>query len=225
MVSPVVTVDPQTSVARIARILCERRISGVPVVAGGRLVGMVTEADLLRRHEIGTDNGPPGESWWMRLLRDAESPSQYVRTHAVRARDIMSRDVVSVPHDALLATVASLLERRDVRRVPVVRGGRLVGIVSRSDLVRALALRPPAAPLAGARDDAMLQDALVAELLRQPWWSATYSSAAVHGGVVHFYGLIGTDAERHAARVAAENVLGERPVVDHRLSFYECRDA
>jgi len=222
MTFPVATVEPQTPIAEVARILHERRISAVPVLADGKLAGIVSEADLLCRHEIGTDYATSGDSWWARVFIPAGSPPQYIRTHGTRARDVMTSDVVSVGEDAPLARVAMLLVSRNIRRLPVMRGGELVGIVSRSDLVRALAGVPRVTP--ANQSDASMQERLEAELEREPWWRAPYSNVTVRDGVVYFYGLIGSEPERRAARVAVESVLGERPVEDHRSSFYESND-
>lgn len=217
MTSPVINAGPETSVAEIATLLLERRISAVPVIEHGRLIGMVSEADLLHRHEIGTDQAAPGP-WWLRLFKQGASPADYVRTHARQARDIMTREVVTVEEDATLGDIAALLETRGVKRVPVMRGNDVVGIVSRADLVRALAegARVPARP---SRDDDAIHDRLLAELGRQPWWRSLYSSVSVSEGVVHFWGATENDADRDAVRVAAENVPGVRGIEDHRISM------
>src|SRR5205085_9563464 len=112
MIYPVVTVEPDTEVRTIAELLIKHRISGVPVVDGGRLVGFVSEGDLLHRQEIGTDRKARAGSWWLRLFSAGSSPADYVKSHARRARDIMAREVVSVSPHTSLAEIANLLERR-----------------------------------------------------------------------------------------------------------------
>jgi CBS domain-containing protein len=221
MTSPVITVSPQTAVREVAALLLERRISGMPVVEEDKVVGIVSECDLLHRHEIGTDMPAPGGSWWLRLFSAEESPSDYIRAYATKAGDIMTREVVKVAEDAPVARIAMLLHDRGIRRVPVMRGDRLVGIVSRANLVRALASQSRPQRTSRAGDDEAIRRALVTQLQRHPWWRALYSKVVVLEGVVHFYGLINTQAEKDAARVAAENVLGVRRIVDHRLSFYD----
>jgi CBS domain-containing protein len=216
MTSPVVTVTPETSVREIAALLLELHISAVPVLEGGRLAGMVSEADLLHRHEIGTDRLPAGR-WWPRFLSADRSPWDYVRSHARKASDIMTRDVVCAAEDTPLSEVANLFERHGIRRVPVMRGERLVGIVSRADLVRALAVKPDAS--AAPADDEGIRRRLLAELEREPWWRSAYVNVTVSEGVVHYWGATEDDDDRVAARVAAENVPGVRRVVDHRISF------
>ena len=142
MTAPVIGVAPDTTVSEIAALLLERRISAVPVVENGRLVGIVSEADLLHRHEIGTDCIAQSGSWWLRLFSADRSIEEYIKSHARRARDVMTREVATVSPETPVAEVATVLERRGVKRVPVVEAGRLAGIVSRANLVRALARMP-----------------------------------------------------------------------------------
>jgi CBS domain-containing protein len=137
MTSPVITVNPQTRVRHIAALLLRHGISALPVVERGRLVGIVSEADLLHRHELGTEARSSG-SWWLRLLSADHSIDDYVKSHATRARDIMTAKVVCVSPDTPLGEIAGVLEKRGVRRVPVIEHGRLVGIVSIADLARSL---------------------------------------------------------------------------------------
>jgi CBS domain-containing protein len=215
MTHPVLTIGPDTPVGEAAAILLARRISALPVLEKGRLVGMVSEADLVHRHEIGTDGIADGP-WWRRLFRADSTPAQYVKSHARKARDIMTREVVSVGEDTPLTQIAALLDRHAIKRVPVMRGERLVGIVSRADLVQAFAAeaRVPPRP---SRDDDAIHDRLLAELARQPWWHAMYSSVSVSEGIVHYWGATEADDDRDAVRVAAENVPGVRGVEDHRI--------
>jgi len=216
MTTPVVTIAPDTNVREIAARLLERRISAVPVVEDGRLVGLVSEGDLLHRHEIGTDRDRPAGSWWLRLIRGDTSPADYVKSHAVHARDIMTRDLVTVDEGTPIAEIATLLEARRIKRVPVLRGERLVGIVSRANLIQALAVKPRAARPARQKTDDGIRRQLVAELEREPWWQRSSSNVIVTDGIVHYWGLIDSDDERDAARVAAENVPGVKGVEDHR---------
>ena len=125
MTAPVITITPDSPVHEIAALLLERRISGVPVVANGEVVGMVNEGDLLHRHEIGTEGETPERSWWARLIEHDQFPSDYVKSHARKARDIMSQHVVSVTEDAPARRLASIFAARHVRRIPVLRGKQL----------------------------------------------------------------------------------------------------
>lgn len=221
MTTPVVSITPLTVVREIAALLLERRISGVPVLEGTRLVGMVSESDLLHRHEIGTDVAIRRRSWWKRLVQRNPMPTDYVRSHCARARDLMSRRVIWVGEDTPLARIAALLEWHHIGRVPVLRANRLVGIVSRADVVRAIAAQSRSLESLDAQTDDSIRERLVAELERQPWWHSQWSNVFVTGGVVSYRGLVDSDAERQAARVAAENVSGVRGVEDGRIDVAE----
>src|SRR5687768_1171364 len=219
MTSKVITVTSGTLVSEIARLLFERRISALPVVDGERLVGIVSEADLLHRYEIGTDCAFGGDPWWMRLFSADRSPAEYVKSHARYARDIMTTDVATVAPDTPLAKIATLLERRRIKRVPVLDEGQLVGIVSRSDLVHALVSAARAGAPAGPITDDAIRALVLAELRRQGWWRKELSGVTVEQGVVTFAGVIESESERLAARVAAETVPGVHGVVDERLAY------
>jgi CBS domain-containing protein len=222
MTSPVISVSPETPVREIAALLFERRISGLPVLENGRLVGMVSEADLLHRHEIGTDCIGRNGSWWLRLFSQDHSIEDYIKSHAAKARDIMSRDVVAVAEGTPLADIATLFETRGFKRVPVLRAGKLVGIVSRANLVQSLAAT--ATEAASEESDVAIRRRLLDELNGQSWWRDSAANVVVDDGVVHFWGLTYTDEEREAARVAAENVAGVRNVQDHRLAYQQLAD-
>ncbi len=218
MTSPVLTVRPETLVREIAALLLERRISAVPVVENGRLVGLVSEADLLHRHEIGTDCIARSGSWWLRLFSADPSLEDYIKSHARQARDVMTREIVSVAPDTPVAEIADLLESCGIRRVPVLRDGRLIGIVSRANLIQALAVERRSGRPAHPSDDKTIRERLLDELERQPWWRSS-SNLIVTDGVVHYWGIIDAEVERQAARVAAESIPGVRHVEDHRLSI------
>ena len=142
--------------------------------------------------------------------------AEYVKSHATRARDIMTKDVIWVAPDTPIAQIARLLEKHGVKRVPVLQGGRLVGIVSRSNLVQALAASGSNMNVGDTHDGA-IRTRLYAELERQPWWRSTISTVIVTDGVVHYFGIVDSEEQRQAARVAAENVSGVRRIEDHRV--------
>jgi CBS domain-containing protein len=178
MTTEVITVGPDTSVHALAALLSERGISGVPVVdADDRVVGIVSEGDLLHRVESGTERQSEGRgtrrrSWWLDgIASDRELARDYVKSHARTVKDVMTRDVVSVADTTELADIATLLETRRIKRVPVVRDGKLVGIVSRANLVRALATTRSASPTIADPDDRAIGNQLLAELI-----SAKYAS-------------------------------------------------
>jgi CBS domain-containing protein len=219
MTSPVITAQPGTRVAEIATLLFTKHISAVPILEEGKLVGMVSEGDLLHRKEIGTDRRARGGSWWLRLFGEDRAAAEYVKSHAREARDVMTRDVVSVGPDTPVAEIADLLETKGIKRVPVLRGDALVGIVSRANLVQAMALAAhPAKKIHPSNDDA-IRGRLLAELERHPWWRPARSSVLVKEGVVHYWGTIDSEDERDAARVAAENIAGVHGVDDRRRLF------
>jgi CBS domain-containing protein len=219
MSTPVVSVAPGTPVADVAALLASHRISGVPVLAHGRLVGIVNEMDLLHRHEIGTEQFAAVGPWWSRLLRPEPGPSHYVKSHARTARDVMTRAVDSVADDAPLSEVAARFDARAVRRVCVVHQGKLIGVITRADIVRAVAMKAQRPRAERARADDAIRTELLAELTRQWWWRPEWSTVTVNAGVVQFSGVIDAVDERASARVAAENIPGVRAVEDHRLRF------
>ena len=218
MTSELITVGPDTAVRHIAALLFMHRISAVPVLANGKLVGIVSEADLLHRYEIGTESRTCGGSWWLQLLSADSSVSDYVKSHATRARDVMTTDVVTVAPETPAAEIATLLERRRVKRVPVVEGRRVVGIVSRSNLIQALAAKSRQIS-AGETGDGAIRARLTAELDRQPWWRSAPSNVTVTDGVVRYFGTVEGEEQRRAARIAAEIVPGVRRVEDHRIAL------
>ncbi len=215
MTTRVVTVGPETTVREIAGVLHEKGISAVPVVDDdGALLGIVSEGDLIHRHEIGTER--KRGSWWLRLLCGTESLAvDYVKSHGMHARDVMTRDVITVSESASLVDVAEILETKRVKRVPVLRDGALVGIVSRANLVQALASRPERAPEQASDDDATIRGNVMGILDSEPW-NGPWTTVIVSNGNVDLYGTFETEAERDASRVAAENVPGVAAVNDHR---------
>ncbi len=213
MTRNVVTVTPETTVAALVHILLSRNISGVPVVAAdGTIVGIVTEGDLVRRAELGTER--KRGSWLTFFTGTATMAEEYVRSHGTRVADLMSPGVVTVAPDAPLAEIADLMDTRNVRRVPVVAGNRVVGIVSRANLLRAWASLP-ADPAPANADDATIRTALLGELSHQSWSNRPENSIVVTDGIVHLWGLAGTDEERRALELAAERTPGTKSVRNH----------
>lgn len=212
MTTGVITVSPDTPVHEIARLLVDKRISGVPVVdAEGHLLGIVSEGDLVRRLEEEDDGRR--RSWWLDLLASPEERAQgYVRAHGRRASDIMTREVVTVAPDTPVGTIARLLEERHIKRVPVVHQGKVVGIVSRADLLRALAARQPETVSA---DDRVLRERLLRELEKAGLDYHPFVNIVVTEGVVHLWGIVSSQSEADALRVAAENVEGVKAVESH----------
>jgi CBS domain-containing protein len=212
MVRAVVTASPDTTVEGLARLMINLRISGVPVLdKDGRLVGIVSEGDLLRRVETGTEGHPP--RWSAPFSSNSGLAAEYVKSHAKRVDDIMTRGVFSVDETATLGDIADLMEAKKVKRVPVLRDDKIVGIVSRADLLKVLA--SGGVQTADEEQDRAIRRQLLAELQEQKWADASESRVVVTDGIVHLWGIVRSEDERRALRVAAENTPGVRAVEDH----------
>ncbi|MBV8095460.1 MAG: CBS domain-containing protein [Acetobacteraceae bacterium] len=204
------TVTPETRVAAAISKMAEARVSGLPIVdEGGEVVGMLTEGDLLRRSETGTEKH---RSRWLEVLfGSSHSAAEYVRTHSQRVGDLMMGNVVTVAEDTPLEEVVSIMERENIKRVPVLRDRKLTGMISRFDLLRALAgaLQPRGVPEAG---DEAIHKALLSELDDKDWFRPRDISITVKDGVVTLSGVALDSLIRTALRVAAENIPGVNKV-------------
>jgi CBS domain-containing protein len=206
------TIRPDASIAQAAQLMLQYRISGLPVVdAAGVLVGIVTEGDLLRRADSGTEQRRP--RWLEFLLGPGRLADEYVHTHSRRVEDVMSRDIVTVSPETPVSDVVGQMERRGIKRIPVVREGKVVGIISRANLLRGLARLADEAPEFIASDN-VIRERILGELSRQSWGQAPVD-ISVGNGVVHLRGAILDDRLRDALRVACKNVPGVKSVRDH----------
>jgi CBS-domain-containing membrane protein len=211
MTTDVITVGPDATVRHVAQLLLRHRISAVPVVDGdGKLVGIVSEGDLMRRAEVGTE---PHRSWWLDLLARPESIAlDYVRSHARLVGDVMTRRVITVDEDEPVSRIATVLEEKRIKRVPVCKDGRLVGIVSRADLLHGIAT----ARLERTKEsDEEIRRTVVARMRAEAGVRDWLLNVTVSEGTVHFWGGVRSEAERRAARIAAETVGGVKAVEDH----------
>ncbi len=212
MVSPVITVKSSSSVQEVAKIFLDNRISAVPVIGDrGEIVGIVSEGDLLHRSEAGTERR---YSWWLQALTsDQTMATDYVKANARRVADIMTRQVISASPDTPLHEIAALLEDNAIKRVPILNNGELIGIVSRANLIQAVASDRKAldAPLS----DTAIRDKLLSHLESQAWAHTALMNITVSNGIVDLWGLSSSEAERTAIRVAAESADGVRGVNDH----------
>jgi CBS domain-containing protein len=213
MSSRVVSVAPDATVLEATRLMLQNRISGLPVVdKTGALVGIITEGDFLRRAETGTERKRPR---WLEILIGPNSlAGDYVRSHGRRIEEVMTRDPVTITEDVPLDEVVRIMERRRVKRLPVVRGDKVVGIVSRANLLHALASVAAALP-EGTATDAQIRQRAIDELNRQPWAPVALIDIVVKGGVVELWGTITESKQGEALKVCAENIPGVKSVVSH----------
>jgi CBS domain-containing protein len=206
----VATIAAEATVKDAAKLMIERRVSALPVVgAGARVVGIVSEGDLIRRSEIGT--GARREPWLHRLLHGGAR--EYLKTRGATVRDVMSAPVISVGPATPLAELAALLDKHRIKRVPVLDGARLAGIVSRVDLVRQLATAPARPGARTPRDRELRREVLGAA--QRSGAAGLNLNATVEHGVVHLWGDVRSRGEQKALRKAAGTVGGVRKVEDH----------
>jgi CBS domain-containing protein len=214
MTRKVITVKADTPVLDAANLMLQHHISGLPVVdETGRLIGMVSEGDFIRRSEIGTQR--PRIRWLEFLMGVVGKAAQdYVREHGRKVSDVMTQDDLCIAtEDMPLSELVGLMERRNVKRMPVVRGHTLIGIVTRTDLLRAVASLARDVPDPTADDD-HIRDRVIATIEKKDWRPLQFG-ATVRDGIVHLSGIIADERYRRAAIVAAENVSGVKLVHDH----------
>ena len=212
MTRPVVTVSADATVYAVVNILLGARISAAPVVdADGKMIGIVSEADLMNRPESGT---VPARSWLQRLLApETVLARDYLRSHSHHVADVMTRDVVTADEETDLKEIAGLMQRKGIKRVPIVRDGRVVGIVSRANLLQGL-LATDARPAECTASDDKLRVRVNEELDRHSW-ASDVSNVVIENGAVHLWGRTFSPAARDAVRVAVENVPGVKRVMNN----------
>jgi CBS domain-containing protein len=218
MVREVVTVRPDTDVADAVKLLAAHGVSALPVVDGeGNLLGILSEADLIHRAEIGTEKHRP---WWLEAVTGASRlAEEFAKSHGKKVGEIMTSGAISVSEDTPLSEIAALFEQKQIKRVPVVKDGKLIGIVSRSNLVQALAT------VVGRMDqhdetDRQIRLELQSRLQQQSWTDFGSRNITVSDRVVHLWGLVGSEVERKAQLALAENVPGVARVSDEMISAY-----
>jgi CBS domain-containing protein len=212
MTQPVVSVDGEAPISLAIRLMLQKKISGLPVVDPcGNLVGVVTEGDFLRRAETGTQQSQP--RWLEFLMGPGAVAEDYVRAHGRKVSEVMTRNVKTVDEATQLKDVVALMERHHIKRVPVLRGKKLVGIVTRANLLRALVsyMHPATAPASG---DAAIREAILRELNNETWAPVATVDAIVRQGVVTLSGFVLDERQRGAVKVLVENVPGVKTVHD-----------
>jgi CBS-domain-containing membrane protein len=212
MTKPVVGIDPFASIAEAAGLMLFKKISGMPVIrSDGMLVGIVSQGDFLRRGELDTQRKRP--SWLEFLVSPGKAADEYVRANGRRVEEVMSQDVVTASPAASLAEVVELMTRHRVKRIPIVDDGKVVGIVTRADLLRALLSVLPDGAVT-VIDDEQIRHNIANELAKHKWAGNDLINVVVNKGAVKLSGAILDERERQAAIVAAENVAGVRAVTD-----------
>jgi len=213
MTREVVSIAPEASVMEAVRLMLQHKISGLPVIDGsGRLQGVVTEGDFLRRVETGTERKRSRLVEF--LLGPGRLAEDYVHATGRKVGEVMTPDARTVAENEPLEKVVHLMERYRIKRLPVVRGDKVVGIVTRQNLMRALASFALAAHPVAA-DDATIRERLLAELKRHAWAPVGLIDVVVKDGVVKLSGALTDERERQAIRIAAENIPGVKKVEDH----------
>jgi len=213
MTSDVLTLTGESSVLDAARTMLRHRVSGMPVIDwSGKLIGMLTEGDLLRRTETGTERH---RGHWLELLMGpGRAAADYVHAHARKVSEVMSDQIISIGPDTTLEQAVATMEKHKIKRVPVVKDGKLLGIVSRADFLRALVAKSDA-EAAVPHSDEEIRDNIQKELDRQRWAPRAAMKIGVNKGVVELSGSITDERERMALKVLCENVGGVKRVVDH----------
>lgn len=214
MTPRVETVSTEATVGQAIRLMLQKHISGLPVVdAKGALAGIVTEGDFLRRQELGT---APHAHWLQAILSPGGTAEDYTRSHTRKVADVMTANVITVTEDQPVATVVRLMEKHRIKRVPVVRDGKPVGLVSRADLLRAFA-----GALAEVKpvqtSDKAIRDSIIAEMNKEAWAPTASVNVIVRDGTVHLWGSIFQENQRPALKAMAAATPGVKDVQDHLI--------
>lgn len=213
MTPDVISADPDATVLQAARYMLQHHISGLPVIdKTGTLVGILSEGDFLRRRETHTDRRP--SRWLEFLMGPGKLAAQYTHTHGSKVSEVMTTNLHTVGEDTSLEKIVEMMERYRIKRVPVLRGKKVVGIVTRANLMHAMVSLARGEPKAATGDAAIRQE-LLKELKTEKWALASMINVVVRAGVVELWGMIVDDRQRQALVVAAENVPGVKQVKDH----------
>jgi CBS domain-containing protein len=213
MTRDVIAIAPDATVLQAARLMLQHHISGLPVVdKSGMLVGVLSEGDFLRRRETRTEH--KRSRWLEFLMGPGRIAAEYSHSHGSKVSEVMTTEVQTVADETPLEEIVELMERKRIKRVPVLCGEHLVGIVTRSNLMHAMVSMARVVQPA-AKDDGTIRDALLAEMQRADWAPVAMTNVVVHDGVVELWGTIIDERQREALKVAAENIPGVKAVNDH----------
>ena len=215
MISTVISVQPNATILQAARQMLQHHISGLPVITqSGEIVGILSEGDFLRRREIATERR---HSRWLEfLMGPGKLAVEYAHSHGSKVAEVMTTEVHTVTEDTTLEDIVELMERRRIKRVPVMRGKEVVGMVTRSNLMRAM-VSLARAEQKPANDDATIRETLLAEMQKESWAPAAMVNVVVRDGIVELWGVVIDERQREALKVAAENIPGVRAVKDHMV--------
>ena len=215
MTSTVISVQPGATILQAARQMLQHHISGLPVIDNsGDIVGILSEGDFLRRREAGTQRR---RSRWLEfLMGPGKLAVEYAHSHGSKVSEVMTTDVHTVTEDTDLEDIVEIMERRRIKRVPVMCGKKVVGMVTRSNLMHAMVSLARTEPRS-AKNDAAIRETLLAEMQKESWAPVAMVNVVVRDGVVELWGVIIDDRQREALKIAAENIPGVRAVKDHMV--------
>lgn len=213
MTSTIFSVQPNATILQAARQMLQHHISGLPVIdRTGELIGILSEGDFLRRRETATERR---HSRWLEfLMGPGRLAAEYSHSHGSKVAEVMTADVYTVTEDTTLEDIVELMERRRIKRVPVMRGKKIVGMVTRSNLMHAM-VSLAHAEQKSTKDDASIREALLTEMQKESWAPAAMVNVVVRDGIVELWGVIIDERQRDALKVAAENISGVKAVKDH----------
>ena len=215
MTRKVISIDPDSTVLQAARLMLQHRISGLPVLDNSaRLVGVLSEGDFLRRRETKTERH---RSRWLEfLMGPGPMATEYAHSHGNKVSEVMTTDIRTVDENAPLEEIVELMEKHRIKRVPVMSGSILVGIVTRSNLMHAMVSMARVAPdVIRSKDDAGIREQLLEEMKKERWAPVALTNVVVNDGIVELWGVVVDDRQREALKIAAENIPGVKAVKDH----------
>ena len=217
MTHNVITVNPETTVENIAKVLLDNRISAVPVVTQDQqILGIVSEGDLMRRPEIDTERS---RSWWLDFVRGSqENAADYIKTHGLAAEQIMTKQITTVEEHTPLGEIAQLLEKKHIKRVPVVKSNKLVGIVSRANILQSLATHKSTLSQPTSIDDQNLRSKILTSIREKRWVTHGTPNVIVSNGDVELWGWVESEQEREALKLAIKSIPGVKSLESHLSS-------